>query len=144
MDGHGTAPTQFSTSAKSTGKVYEARMKREESVEEFAERLRELACGLPESIDDHVLQQRLIAGLPDYLKVPAATASTDFDTAVTQLELVMKAMSIGAKKRRYGGGEQVNEVREVQGGGRGVDANGGEGGGWTRDRSKPRGSVRTR
>jgi Retrotransposon gag protein len=111
------------------GKVYEARMKRGESVEKFAERLRELACGLPESIDDHVLQQRLIAGLPDYLKVPAATASTDFDTAVTQLELVMEAMSTGANKRRYGGGEQVNEVREVQGGGRGVDANGGEGGG---------------
>jgi hypothetical protein len=100
----------------------------------------QLACELPESIDDHLLQKRLIAGLPDYLKVPAATKSTDFDTAVTQLELVMEATSIGGNKRRYGGGEQVNEVREVQGGGRGVDANGAEGGGGTRDRSKPRGS----
>jgi hypothetical protein len=87
-------------------------MKRRESVEEFAGRDRELACGLPESIDDYVLQQRLVAGLPNYLKVPAATAPTDFDTAVTQLELVMEAMSSSAGRRRHGAGEQINEVHE--------------------------------
>jgi Retrotransposon gag protein len=90
------------------GKFYEARMKRGESVEEFAERLRDLAVGLPESIDDYVLQQRLIAGLPEYLKVPAATASTDFDTAVTQLGQVAEAMTTSASRRRYGSGEQMN------------------------------------
>jgi hypothetical protein len=75
-------------------------MKRGESVEEFAERSRELAVGLPESVDDYVLQQRLIAGLPEYLKVPAATASTDFDTAVTQLGQVAEAMTNSASRRR--------------------------------------------
>jgi hypothetical protein len=131
------------------GKFYEARMKRGESVEEFAERLRELACGLPESIDDCVLQQRLIAGLPDYLKVPAATASTDFDTAVTQLELVMEAMSSSTIRRRHGVAEQVNEVLEGERDGFRFNAASQRGSvSWTgretveetRDRSKPAGS----
>jgi hypothetical protein len=94
------------------GKFYEAQMKRGESVEEFSEWLRELAVGLPESIDEYVLQQRLIAGLPEYLKVPAATASTDFDTAGTQLGRVAEATTTSASRRRYGSGEQVNEVRD--------------------------------
>jgi Retrotransposon gag protein len=126
------------------GKVYEARMKRGESVEDFVEGRRELACGLPESIDDHVLQQRLIAGLLDYLKVPAATASTDVGTAVTRLELVIEAMSIGGNERRYRGGEQVNEVREVPGGGRDVDANGGDRGGGLRTGASREDPVRIR
>jgi hypothetical protein len=87
-------------------------MKRGEKVEEFALRLRELAVGLQESIGDYVLQQRLIAGLPYYLKVPAATASTEFEIAVTQLGQVAEAMTNSASRRRYGTGEQVNEVRD--------------------------------
>jgi Retrotransposon gag protein len=125
---------------KQREKVYEARMKREESVEEFAERLRELAAGLPESIDDYVLQQRLIAGLPEYLKVPAATASTDFDTAVTQLGQVAEAMTTSASRRRYGSGEQVNEVRDGVPAGRRAVGELQDGTVGIRDRSKPRDS----
>jgi hypothetical protein len=39
-------------------------MKRGESVEEFGERLRELAMGLAESIEDYVMQQWLIVVFP--------------------------------------------------------------------------------
>jgi hypothetical protein len=68
--------------------------------------------GLPESIEEYVLEQRLMAELPDYSKVPAATASTDFDTAVIQLGQVAEAPSNRTSKRRYGSCEQVNEVRD--------------------------------
>jgi ferritin-like protein len=71
-------------------------MKRGESVKEFAERLRELACGLPESIDDHT--EMFDCGPARLSKVPTATASTDFDTAVALLDLVMEALSISAKR----------------------------------------------
>jgi hypothetical protein len=43
----------------------------EETVEEFAERLHHLACGLPETTTDDVLLQRLRDGLPSALKVNA-------------------------------------------------------------------------
>jgi hypothetical protein len=121
-------------------KFYEACMNRGESVGEFAERLRELAVGLPESIEDFVLQQRLIVGLPEYLKVPAATASTDFYTAVIQLGQVAEALSNSTSKRRYGSGEQVNEVRDGTPVGRRGEGGNQDGTGGFRDRRKPRGS----
>jgi ferritin-like protein len=71
-------------------------MKRGESVKEFAERLRELACGLPESMDDHTAM--FDCGPARLPEVPTATASTDFDTAVAKMDLVMEALSISAKR----------------------------------------------
>jgi ferritin-like protein len=78
------------------GKFYEAQMKRGESVKEFAERLRELACGLPESIDEHTAM--FDCGPARLPEVPMATASTEFVTAVALLDLVMEALSISAKR----------------------------------------------
>jgi hypothetical protein len=71
-------------------------MKKDESAEEFAERLRQLACGLPETTTDDVLLQRLKDGLPSALKVNALAVKGDFDIVdshVGQIADVMAALS---------------------------------------------------
>jgi Retrotransposon gag protein len=62
-----------------------ATMKKDKSVEEFAERLRQLACGLPETTTDDMLFQRLRDGLPSALKVNALAVTGEFDTVVSQV-----------------------------------------------------------
>ena len=87
-----------------------------------------------------MLQQRLIAGLPYYLKVPISTSSTDFETAVTQLGQVAEEMNNSASRRRYETGELVNEMCVVMPVRRRTGGQPQVGTGWIRDRSKPRGS----
>jgi hypothetical protein len=62
-----------------------ATMEKDESVEDFAERLRQLSCGLPETTTDDVLLQRLRDGLPSALKVNALAVPGEFDTVVSQV-----------------------------------------------------------
>jgi hypothetical protein len=69
-------------------------MKKDESVEEFAERLRQLACELPETTTDDVLLQRLRDGLPSALKVNALAVTRDFDTVVSQVGQIADAMAV--------------------------------------------------
>jgi hypothetical protein len=60
-------------------------MKKDESVEEFAERLRQLACRLPKTTMDDVLLQRLRDGPPSALKVNTLAVTGEFDTVVSQV-----------------------------------------------------------
>jgi hypothetical protein len=76
-----------------------ATIKNDEAVEEFAERLRQLACGLS---DDVLL---LMDGLPSALKVNALAMTGDFDTVVSQVGQIADAMA--AQRPRRG---QVNAV----------------------------------
>jgi Retrotransposon gag protein len=124
------------------GKFYGAKMGRDETVEDFAERLRELSCGLPEQVTEHVLLQRMVEGLPNELKLQAAVASSDFDVAVGQLSQLSELMEARAR-RRHEGREVVNHIgervtpREL--GAR--DANRSADKEWRRDRAAPRGSL---
>jgi Retrotransposon gag protein len=82
-----------------------AAMKKDETVEEFAERLRQLACGLPEMTTDDVLLQRLRDGLPSALKVNTLAVTEEFDTVVSQVGQIADAMAAMRARR-----EQVNAV----------------------------------
>jgi Retrotransposon gag protein len=82
-----------------------ATMKKDESVEEFAERLRQLASGLPETTTDDVLLQRLRDGLPSALKVNALAVTGEFYTVVSQVGQIADAMAVMRPRR-----EQVNAV----------------------------------
>jgi hypothetical protein len=126
-----------------------ARMARDESVGQYAERLRELACGLPETLSDEMLLQRFRDGLSNNLKISALAVTGEFDAVVSQVEQISDAMeaATAARTRRYGGGEAVNSVTEQAGtswvGGRRSEgaAKGSADAEWTRDISKPRGSL---
>jgi hypothetical protein len=117
-----------------------ATMKKEETVEEFAERLRQLACGLQKTTTDDVLLQRLRDGRPKALKVNALAVTGEFDTVVSQVGQISDEMAALRPRR-----EQVNAV-----GWPGEYANGKRKGTrhtvgtsdeeWTRGRTKPRGS----
>jgi hypothetical protein len=82
-----------------------ATMKRDETVEEFAERLRELACGLPETTTDGVLLQRQRDGLPSSLKVSALAVSGEFDEVVSQVGQIADVMAAASPRR-----EPVNMI----------------------------------
>jgi Retrotransposon gag protein len=82
-----------------------ATMKKDENVEEFAERLRQLSCGLPETTTDDVLLQRLRDGLPSALKVNALAVTGEFDTVVSHVGQIANAMAALGPRR-----EQVNAV----------------------------------
>jgi hypothetical protein len=82
-----------------------ATMKKDESVKEFAERLRQLACGLPETTTDEVLLQRLRDGLPSALKVNALAVTGKFDSVVSQVGQIADAMAVMRPRR-----EQANAV----------------------------------
>jgi hypothetical protein len=117
-----------------------ATMKRDETVEEFAERLRELACGLPETTTDAVLLQRLRDGLPSALKVSALAVSGEFNEGASQVGQIADVMA-AARPRR----EPVNMIGGA--GGRkygkveGTRRTGGTGDvEWALDRARPRGS----
>jgi hypothetical protein len=99
MVGHGTAPIKCCTGAESARKV----LRSSDEARGVCQRVRRktagtcvFACGLPESIDDHTAT--FDCGPARLSKVPTATASTDFDTAVALLDLVMEALSISAKR----------------------------------------------
>jgi hypothetical protein len=92
-------------------KFYGAKMGRDETVEDFAERLRELSCGLPEQVSEHVLLQRMAEGLPKELKLQAAVASSDYDVAVGQLSQLSELMAARARKR-HEGREVINHIGE--------------------------------
>jgi Retrotransposon gag protein len=121
-------------------KFASATMKKDETVEEFAERLPQLACGLPETTTDDVLLQRLRNGLPSALKVNALAVTGEFDTVVSQVGQIADAMAAMRPRR-----EQVNAVgragehtkRKRKGMSHTVGTSDEK---WTRDRTKPRGS----
>jgi hypothetical protein len=117
-----------------------ATMKKDESVEQFAERLRQLTYRLPETTTDDVLLQRLRDGLPRTLKVNALAVTGEFDTVSSQSGQIADAMAVMRPRR-----EQVNAVGAT------IEHTNGKRKGmshtvvtrdeeWTRDRTKPRGS----
>jgi Retrotransposon gag protein len=110
-------------------------MQKDETVEEFAERLRGLACGLPEATSDDVLLQRLRDGLPSSLKVNALSVTGEFDAVVSQVGQIAEAITAASSKTRHAGfaREHVNVVR-------GKDRETGDQE-WSRDRSRPLGSL---
>jgi hypothetical protein len=115
-----------------------ATMKKDGTVEEIPERLRQLACGLPETTTDYVLLLRLRDGLPSALQVNELALTGEFDTVVSQVGQISDAMAALRPRR-----EQANAV-----GGAGDYTNGNRNGTshtigrsdeeWTRDRTKPR------
>jgi Retrotransposon gag protein len=76
-----------------------ATMKKDEYVEEFAERLRQLACGMPETTTDDVLLQMLRDGLPSALKVNTLAVTGEFDTVVSQVGQIAEAMAVMEPRR---------------------------------------------
>jgi hypothetical protein len=76
-----------------------ATMKKDEYVEEFAERLRQLACGLPETTTDDVLLHRLMDGPSSALKFNALAVTGEFDTVVSQVGQIADAMAAQASPR---------------------------------------------
>jgi hypothetical protein len=126
-----------------------AHMARDETVGLLAERLRDLAYGLPETLSDEMLLQRFRDGLHTNLKISALAVTGEFGAVVSQVEQIAEAMAAAtaARARRYGGSETVNSVTEQAGrgwvGGRRSEAPAKERAetDWERDRSKPRGSV---
>jgi hypothetical protein len=78
-------------------------MQKDETVEEFAERLRGLACGLPEATSDEVLLQRLRNGLTSSLKVNALSVSGEFDAVVSQVGQIAEAITAASSKTRHAG-----------------------------------------
>jgi hypothetical protein len=117
-----------------------ATMKRDETIGEFAERLRELACGLPETTTDAVLLQRLRDGLPSDLKVSALAVSGEFDEVVSQVGQIADVMAAARPRREpvnMIGGAGGREYGRVEG----TRRTGGTGDvEWARDRAWPRGS----
>jgi hypothetical protein len=123
------------------GKFYGERMGKDETVDDFAERLRDLSCGLAEKVTEHVLLQRMVEGFPMDLKLQAAVASSDFDVAVGQIAQLSELMAIKTRKR-YEGREGVSNVKERagrRGGMRGVGAVADQE--WRRDRAAAGGSL---
>jgi Retrotransposon gag protein len=117
-----------------------ATMKKDEYVEEFAERLRQLACGLPETTTNDVLLQRLRDGLPSALKFNALAVTGEFDTVVSQVRQIAVAMAVMRPRR-----EQVNAVggaiEHTNGKRKGISRTVGTSDEeWIRNRTKPRGS----
>jgi hypothetical protein len=115
-----------------------ATMRKDESVEEFAERLRQLACGLPVTTTDDVLLQRLRDGLPSALKVDALAVTGEFDNVVSQVGQIADAMEVMRPRR-----EQVNAVggaiEHTNGNRKGMSHTVGTSDEeWTRARTKPR------
>jgi hypothetical protein len=115
-------------------------MKKDEIVEEFAERLRQLACGLPATKTNDELLQRLRDGLPSALKVNALAVTGEFDTVVSQVGQIADAMAALRPRREQvnaveGAGEYTNGKRKDTS--HTVGTSDKE---WTRDRTKPRGS----
>jgi Retrotransposon gag protein len=115
-------------------------MKRDETVEEFAERLRQLACGLPGTTRDEVLLQRLRDGLPSALKVNALAVTGEFDAVVSQMGQIADAMAAVRSRREHvnaNGGADGREFGKLGGTRRTGGAGEIE---WIRDRTRPRGS----
>jgi hypothetical protein len=73
-------------------------MQKDETVEEFADRLRGLDCGLPEATSDDVLLQRLRDGLPSSLKVNALSVTGEFDAVVSQVGQIAEAITAASSK----------------------------------------------
>jgi hypothetical protein len=116
-------------------------MKKDETVEEFAERLRQLACGLPMTTTDDVLLQRLRDGLPSALKFNALAVKGEFDSVVSQVGQIADAMTAMRPRR-----EQVNAVggacEHTNGKRKGMNHTVGTSDEeWTRDPTKPRRSC---
>jgi hypothetical protein len=88
-------------------------MQKDETVEEFAERLRGLASGLPETTSDDVLLQTLRDGLPSSLKVNALSVTGEFDAVVSQVGQIAEAIAAASSKSGHAGftREHVNVVR---------------------------------
>jgi hypothetical protein len=94
-------------------------MKKDETVEEFAERLRQLACGMPETTTDNVLLQRLSDGLPSALKFNALAVTGEFDTVDSQVGQSADTMAALRPRREQenavgGAVEHTNGKRKVR------------------------------
>jgi hypothetical protein len=117
-----------------------ATMKRDETVEEIAEWLRELACELPETTTDVVLLQRLRDGLPSALKFSAFAVSGEFDEVVSQVGQIGDVLAAARPRREPanmiggGGGREYGKVEGTRRTGGTGDVE------WSRDRVRPRGS----
>jgi hypothetical protein len=125
----------YKSAQVATQRFTAAVMQKDETVEEFAERLRVLACGLPEATSDDVLLQRLRDGLPNSLKVNSLSVTGEFDAVVSQVCQIAGAITAASSKTRHAGfaREHVNVVR-------GKDRETGYQE-WSKDRSRPLGSL---
>jgi hypothetical protein len=68
-------------------------MKKDETLYEFSERLRQLGCGLPDTTTDDGLLQRLRDGLPSALIINALALTGESDTVVSQVRQIADAMA---------------------------------------------------
>jgi hypothetical protein len=114
-----------------------ATIKIDETVEKDAERLRQLACGLPETTTDDVLFQRLRDGLPSALNVNALALTGEFDTVDSQVGQIADVMADLIPRREHvnaAGGAGEHTYGKRMGTSHTVGTIYDE---WTRDRPKP-------
>jgi hypothetical protein len=87
-------------------KFHTARLGTNETIEDFAQRIRDLGTGLPEAAEDSMLLQRFREGLTTTLKLQSLAISAGFDEVVSR---VSQMSEVQGKRRQP---EWVNEVQE--------------------------------
>jgi phosphoserine phosphatase len=69
-------------------KLYTENLGPDDTIEDFAQRIRDLGEGLPEAADDAMLLQRFCEGLPAMLKLQSWAISAGFDEVVSRVSQI--------------------------------------------------------
>jgi hypothetical protein len=92
-------------------KFHTAKLGPDETVEDFAQRIRGLGTGLPEAADDAMLLQRFREGLPAMLKLQSLAISSGFDEVVSRVSQMSK---VQLKKKTSEWVREVSESEQAQ------------------------------
>jgi hypothetical protein len=74
-------------------KFHTAELGSEETIEDFAQRIRDLGSGHPEAADDAMMLQRFRKGLKTTLKIQSLAISAGFDEVVSRASQMSEAQS---------------------------------------------------